>query len=63
MKTIQEEFDSALKRVTSKLWDDRSRNKSKGKRKRLSKEEEKNLGKLERFSLPQWKILCVHCVT
>ena len=45
-KNIQEEFDFALERLTSKLWDDRSRNKSKGKRKRLSKEEEKNASKL-----------------
>ena len=45
-KNIKEEFDLALERVTFKLWDDRSRNKSKGKRKRLSKEEEKNASKL-----------------
>ena len=44
----EEEFERALERVTSRLWDDRSRNKSgsKGKRKRISKEEEKSLSKL-----------------
>ena len=46
--TEKEQFESALERVTSKLWDDRPRSKSKGKRKRISKDEEKNLG---RFSM------------
>ena len=39
----QEEFNVVLDNAILKLWDERSRNKSKGKRKRLSKDEEKTL--------------------
>jgi hypothetical protein len=40
---LQEEFNAVLDDAISKLWDERLRNKSKGKRKRLSKDEEKTL--------------------
>ena len=40
---LHEDFNVALDEAISRLWDERSRNKSKGKRKRLSKDEEKTL--------------------
>ncbi|XP_028412985.1 alpha-taxilin-like [Dendronephthya gigantea] len=40
---LQDAFNDVLDNAVSKLWDERSRNKSKGKRKRLSKDEEKTL--------------------
>ncbi len=40
---LHEEFNAVLDNAIAKLWDERSRNKPKGKRKRLSKDEEKTL--------------------
>ncbi|CAB3996791.1 alpha-taxilin [Paramuricea clavata] len=40
---LQEDFNAVLDDAISKLWDERLRNKSKGRRKRLSKDEEKTL--------------------
>lgn len=40
---LQDAFNDVLDNAVLKLWDERSRNKTKGKRKRLSKDEEKTL--------------------